>query len=103
MTDQEWDHEHARSLGVYLSGAALNEIDRNGKKVRDDDCLVLFNAHHDDIEFSLPTATDAPWHALIDTAAEQDHPDARRAYAAGETFALQGRSLALLIRSASIE
>ncbi len=39
MTDEEWDHEHARSLGVYLSGAALNEIDRTGKNVRDDDCL----------------------------------------------------------------
>ncbi len=63
---------------------------------------ILFNAHHDDIAFTLPAPTDAPWHALVDTAAEQDHPDARRAYAAGETYALKGRSLALLIRSASV-
>jgi isoamylase len=103
MTDEEWDHEHARSLGVYLSGAALNEIDRTGQSVRDDDCLVLFNAHHDDIAFTLPAPTDAPWHALVDTAIEKDHPDARRAYASGETYALKGRSLALLVRSASVE
>jgi len=103
MTDQEWDHEHARSLGVYLSGAALNEIDRTGKNVRDDDCLVLFNAHHDDIAFTLPSPAAVPWHALVDTAMDQDHPDARQAYAAGEVYSLKGRSLALLIRPASVE
>ncbi len=103
MTDEEWDHEHARSLGVYLSGAALNEIDRTGQNVRDDDCLVLFNAHHDDIAFTLPALAGAPWHALVDTAMEQHHPDARSAYAPGDVYSLKGRSLALLIRSASVE
>jgi len=101
MTDQEWDHEHARSLGVYLSGAALDEIDRTGNKVQDDDFLILFNAHHDDLSFTLPPFDGATWHALIDTAAEQNRPDLRRTYAPGEAFTLKGRSLALLIRPAA--
>jgi len=98
MTDEEWEHEHARSLGVYLSGAALDEIDRTGQRIVDNDFLILFNAHHEDVAFRLPPFDGAPWHALIDTALEENHPDLRQSYAAGDRFALQGRSLALLIR-----
>ena len=47
MSDHEWGHEFARCLGVYLSGEALTERDRRGHPLRDDNFLVLFNAHHD--------------------------------------------------------
>ena len=98
MTDDEWDHHYARSLGVYLSGAGLNEIDRTGQRVRDDDFLILFNAHHDDVPFTLPVLEGAPWHALLDTAGPEGRPDLRVTHAGGETYVVKGRSLALLIR-----
>jgi isoamylase len=101
MTDEEWDHHYARSLGVYLSGASLNEIDRTGQRVRDDDFLILFNAHHEDVAFVLPTFDSAPWHALLDTALGQDHPDLRVSHAPGQSYTVSGRALALLIRPAA--
>ncbi|OGA05741.1 MAG: glycogen debranching enzyme GlgX [Betaproteobacteria bacterium RIFCSPHIGHO2_12_FULL_69_13] len=99
MTAEEWEREHARCLGVYLSGAGLAEVDRYGRPVRDDDFLLLFNAHHEDIAFVLPALAGEPWSALIDTALEPAAPDPRR-LAGGETYALRGRSLALLSRAA---
>ncbi|MDA0226026.1 MAG: glycogen debranching protein GlgX, partial [Proteobacteria bacterium] len=35
MTDEEWGQGFARCLGVYLSGAGLNEVDRQGERVHD--------------------------------------------------------------------
>jgi glycogen operon protein len=45
MTDLEWEQHFARCLGVYLSGAELDETDARGRPVRDDDFLLLINAH----------------------------------------------------------
>ena len=39
--------DFARGLGVYLAGDALDEVDARGRPVRDDNFLLLFNAHHD--------------------------------------------------------
>jgi len=102
MTDEEWDHHYARSLGVYLSGASLNEIDRTGQRVHDDDFLILFNAHHEDVAFALPAFDGAPWHTLLDTGLGQDHPDSRVSYASGQSYTVRGRALALLIRPAAV-
>ena len=33
MTDEEWDEHFARCLGVYLSGEALTETDRRGRRL----------------------------------------------------------------------
>jgi isoamylase len=100
MSDQEWEHEAARSLGVYLSGSGLTDIDRYGKVKRDDDFLILLHPHHEDAAFVLPAIPGEPWRALFDTAQEPATPDARRHYPAGETYTLRARSLALLTRPA---
>ncbi|HEV8312890.1 MAG TPA: glycogen debranching protein GlgX, partial [Burkholderiaceae bacterium] len=44
MTSEEWEHEHARCLGMYLAGAAIDDVGRHGRPIDDDDFLVLFNA-----------------------------------------------------------
>ncbi|MFZ1909142.1 MAG: glycogen debranching protein GlgX, partial [Burkholderiales bacterium] len=93
MSDDEWQHESARSLGVYLSGTGLTDVDRFGKTKRDDDFLVLLHPHHEDAAFVLPAIAGEPWRALFDTAQEPATPDARKHYGAGETYALRARSL----------
>jgi glycogen operon protein len=99
MTDEDWGKEYARCLGVYLAGAAIERIDRRGRGVRDANFLVLINAYHEAIPFTLsqllPTGR---WRTLIDTA--QENLESRE-YAAGEKFDLQGRSMALLIQTAA--
>jgi glycogen operon protein len=54
MTDEEWDQHFARSLGVYVAGEGLTEIDGRGRLIVDDNFLLLFNAHHETLTFTLP-------------------------------------------------
>ncbi len=101
MTDQEWEHEFARSLGVYLAGEALTEVDARGRPVKDQNLLVLFNAHHETVEFKLPEhAGPGRWFALLDTAHEHGLASSGT-FDAGASYPLQGRSLALMLHSRS--
>jgi isoamylase len=99
MTEEEWDQEFARCLGVYLSGAALDRIDRRGRALADDNFLLLFNAHYESIDFVLPRfRPDHHWVPLLDTALEGP---AGEAFTADARYRLRGRSLALLTEEAS--
>jgi isoamylase len=97
MTEADWQQPFARALGVYLAGAALQRLDRRGRRVRDDNFLLLFNAHYEPISFVLPRFhAGHRWRRVLDT-------DAAEPGAAGDElepgagYSLQGRSLALLI------
>ncbi len=96
MTAAEWNQDFARSLGVYLAGSALAEIDSRGNPVRDRNFLLLFNAHHDSVPFRLPALGIAPWAAVLDTACDDDTPTGGK-FTAASVYPLQGRSLALLV------
>ncbi|MCC6473997.1 MAG: hypothetical protein IT514_09655 [Burkholderiales bacterium] len=100
MSESEWNHDYARSLGVYLSGAGLDDVDARGRPVHDSDFLLLFNAASEDLAFTIPAIDGDPWRALIDTASETGSGGAQR-FVAGDRFPLKGRSLALCIRPAS--
>jgi len=98
MTDEEWNQEHARTLGVSLSGKALDELDERGRPIVDENFLLLMNAHHEEVPFLLaPTTPGNCWVSLIDTQNRRNsgqHP-------AGSSYALQARSLALLVERQS--
>ena len=94
MAEQEWEHDFARCLGVYLGGDALDEIDERGRAVVDDSFLVLFNAHHDEIPFVLPGMGKGAWARLFDTTDAQREASSP-VHRAGTTYTLTGRSLAL--------
>ncbi|MGZ5062910.1 MAG: glycogen debranching protein GlgX, partial [Usitatibacter sp.] len=96
MTPEEWEKDFARSLGMWLHGESLPETDERGRALRDSSYLVLFNAHHDMIEFKLPGEGDSiEWRTELDTSFESGEPPADNASPRG-TYSLQGRSLALL-------
>jgi isoamylase len=100
MSDAEWEHEHARCLGMYLSGSAISDIDRHGRPIVDDDFLVVFNAGHDDAAFHMPAIEGEPWRALIDTR-EASGVAAERNLDGGASYPLMGRSLVVLTRKAA--
>jgi isoamylase len=100
MTDEQWNQESARTLGVYLSGSAVDEVDERGQKLTDENFLLLLNAHHEPVSFSLPTtASGMMWGELIDTSSAEER-DSDTTYGAGTNYPLQARSLALLIELA---
>jgi glycogen operon protein len=100
MTQTEWEQDFARCLGMYLSGAALHAVSRHGRPIFDDDFLVLFNAHHEDVEFRMPELGGEAWQTLIDTT----HPSGSvepKVLAPGDIYPLHCRSLAVFIRKAA--
>jgi len=85
MTDTDWQAGYARSLAVFLNGNAITEPDPHGEKVRDNDFLLLFNAHSEPVTFTLPGGQFGDeWEIVIDTAAGPD--------AAGPDTARSGRA-----------
>jgi len=97
MSDEEWDQAFSRCLGLFLAGSAIEEHDDRGRPVKDDDMLLLFNGHHDEIPFRLPTAPHKMrWQVEIDTAFDEGKRPDDRLYYSQATYPLQGRSLVLL-------
>lgn len=97
MHDKDWGDGNARCLGMCSVGSGIVDIGKHGESITDDDFLVLFNAHHDDIDFVLPDLPGASWNAVLDTSVETGEAPVQ-AFAAGETYGLRARSLALLTR-----
>jgi isoamylase len=101
MSDEEWNQDFARCLGVALSGAAIDEVNERGLRVRDENFLLLMNAHFEQIPFALPAPPlGAGWIALIDTSS-QISGEANRFYSGSCSYPLQARSLALLVERSS--
>jgi isoamylase len=98
MTEEEWANGFVRCLGMLLNGQIMDEWDSRGRHVRDDVLLVLLNAHHEPIAFTLPgsAAADPAWELELDTAAENPTIPAGRTFDSGARFELQGRSVAVL-------
>ena len=62
--------------------------------------LVLFNAHHDLIEFTLPDPGEGRWHVEIDTSFDTGIASLDQSTAPGN-YPLQARSLVILRQPAS--
>ena len=96
MSDQEWAQESARCLGVYLSGEAIGEVDARGRGIVDDNFIILFNAHHERIDFRLPIlCDDCLWLSVMDTHYHEGLTHDGD-FSSGDIYPLEGRTLALL-------
>jgi isoamylase len=67
MTDEDWDDGHVRSLGLFLDGTAIADVDQRGQPVVDDSFLLLLNAAGDAIPWTLPGQWARPWTVLLST------------------------------------
>ncbi len=96
MTTDAWDTGHARALAVHLAGEALEETDRRGRPVRDDNFLLFFNAGHEQQDFCLPFAENGSrWLVLLDTSRDEGLRE-DGVFEGGATYQLAARALALL-------
>jgi len=96
MTHAQWAESHARCLGVRLSGRGLAESDEKGRPINDDDLVLLFNAHHERIDFQLPPCDPPGWEVLIDTFEADGLPSDAAPRNGGGSYPLQGRTMVLL-------
>jgi isoamylase len=69
MSDEDWSHGFAKSLGVFLNGDAIPSLDPRGERVTDDSFYLLFNAHHEPLPFRLSNRPEwgERWKKVLDT------------------------------------
>jgi isoamylase len=97
MSDEEWGVGFAKSIGVFLNGKAIPNLDDRGRKIVDDSFFFLFNAFHGPLDFTLPGPE---WGAcaelLLDTYVLDGDGDRGKRFMANAKVQVQGRSLRLL-------
>jgi glycogen operon protein len=97
MTDEEWAIGYAKSIGIFLNGKAIPNLGLHGERITDTSFYVVFNAHYELIEFTLPSAE---WGAraelVFDTAALDGKGESGKVFAAGDRVPVQERSVRLL-------
>jgi glycogen operon protein len=90
MTDEAWGMHHVRCLAVRLAGDEMVESDEHGKEIHGDTLLILLNAHHESVNFTLPADHGHPWERILGTAiGEDDSIFAEQ----GAALSVEGRSL----------
>ena len=94
MSEKSWDVGYARCFGVCWVGDAIDEVDFDGRPVIGDNILILFNAHHEAIPFTLPggRVPGVAWELVVDTS---EPSRAATTHRPGESYPLQDRSLAV--------
>jgi isoamylase len=91
MSDQDWQEGYAKSFAVFLNGDALRELDEDGRPITDDSFLLLFNAHHEPLTFTMPPKSfGETWQVAIDSGAGLDAP--ARTMKSGEAIEVDGRT-----------
>jgi isoamylase len=101
MTQQDWEAAQAQSLVVFLNGHAISEPGPRGEKITDDSFLLMFNAHHEPMEFVVPVNHGKEWQVVVDTAAAEGvAPGSGRKVSPGDRLRLTDRSIVVLQRPA---
>jgi glycogen operon protein len=95
MTDADWERDDAHALGVFLNGEEIPNHDREGNPIEGASFLMLFNAHHEPVDFEIPAVLGSAWVTALcsDPECETGHP-----HAAGERLRITSRSLRILRR-----
>jgi isoamylase len=103
MEEQNWDDGFGKSVVVFLNGDAITDRDDRGERVVDDSFLMAFNAHHEDIELTLPSQDyGSGWGVVVDSCrGTVETTPMGDTIPAGEHFTLPARSLIVLQRVTS--
>ena len=94
MRNEDWSDAGMRCFGMLMDGRARpTGVRQRGTEAT---LLLVMNAHHDLVEFTLPSyASTSQWDLLIDTNAPESEAD--HAFAAGDVYGVTARSLVLFV------
>jgi isoamylase len=100
MTDQHWTG-FAKSMAVFLNGAALRSFTVDARQILDDSYYIVFNAHHERIDYVLPCCKyGAKWTEILDTS----FPELQEStHQPRSSVPIKGRSIVLFVREKSEE
>jgi isoamylase len=95
MNEEDWGQGYAKSLGVFLNGATIPNPNRRGEPVIDVDFYIIFNAHHEPLNFTFPgTEWAETWVKVFDT--EAGWTEQEEIFKAGTQIKVEARSLVVL-------
>jgi glycogen operon protein len=104
MSDEDWNNSETRCFGLRLAGDAIEESDDRGNRIVDDTLLILVNAHHEPIPFTLLAhRRKLRWQVVADTYDPSLDRKKQRLMRGGEIYDLKDRSLVVLRLPAGIE
>jgi glycogen operon protein len=96
MSEEDWRSGFSKSVALALDGEAITEGDPRGERITDDSFLLVFNAHHEDLDFHVPDFGQR-FIRVLDTADAFNEGDTP---SAGEAARVQARSIAVFRRVA---
>ena len=95
MTEEQWKDAHMLCFGMMLDGRAQPTGIR--QRGQDATLLLIFNAYHDVVKFTLPEfGENAHWTLVIDTNIPDLTPDKRVDFEPQHEYQITGRSLLVL-------
>ncbi|RYZ36808.1 MAG: glycogen debranching enzyme GlgX, partial [Myxococcaceae bacterium] len=96
MGPEDWQKPFVRSLAYLLGGDAIPTPDERGQRVIGDALLVLLNAHHDTVSFTVPPVGEGgQWMLELYTADDKRGDEQMKP----GKFDMAGRSLAVFRKS----
>ncbi len=98
MPDENWNHDFAKSLAVFLNGRGIRTVGPRGEIIVDDHFYVIFNAHCEPIKYVLPPEKyGKKWIKVLDThSGFLDDDKGGDVYLAKHKIVVESRSVVLL-------
>ena len=101
MDEEDWGLGYAKSVGVFFNGATIPNPNPRGEPVTDDSFYLVFNAHHEPLDFQLPPREwGQTWIKELDTDHGWLDGEAATGHAAASRLEVTARSLVVLRREA---
>jgi len=95
MAEENWGQDFAKSLGVYLNGKSIPNPNPKGDPVTDDSFYLIFNAHFEELIFTLPSKDwGKSWVKELDT--DTGWVEDEKLVRAGEDLKVVARSMVVL-------
>lgn len=95
MSEENWNHDFAKSLAIFLNGNGIHSVGPKGERVVDNSFYIMFNAHYESLTFVLPSKKyGIRWVKILDTH-ENFISETGPVYKAGQSVTVESRSVVL--------
>lgn len=96
MTEEHWNQDFAKSMAVFLNGQGIRSVGPKGEQIIDDNFYIIFNAHHEPLDFKLPGKRyGSTWFKVIDTGTGGIGEELNT-YSAKDSVTVDSRSIVVL-------
>ncbi len=100
MTQRDWNQGDGHVIGLFLNGQEFPYRNARGEQIVDDSFLLLINAHHEDVTFTLPARRYGERWALELSTADPEAEPGSAEYGARTRLEAIARSVIVLRRVA---